>query len=72
MHTGQKPFACEYTGCDAKFRQAGKLTLHRKEHKQPIFKVDRPRSRSSEDRLQANDQEKSDEDKFSRSEFTQI
>jgi len=32
IHTGEKPFVCPYPGCGKKFRQAGKLSIHRKEH----------------------------------------
>ena len=32
IHTGEKPFVCTYPGCDKKFRQAGKLSIHKKEH----------------------------------------
>ena len=31
-HTGEKPFACTYPGCNKRFRQAGKLSIHRKKH----------------------------------------
>ena len=32
IHTGQKPFKCPYEGCTKAFRQAGKLSLHKKLH----------------------------------------
>ncbi len=32
IHTGAKPFVCPYPGCGKQFRQAGKLSIHRKEH----------------------------------------
>ena len=32
IHTGDKPFVCPYPGCGKQFRQAGKLSIHRKEH----------------------------------------
>ena len=31
-HTGEKPFVCTYKGCNKRFRQAGKLSLHKKKH----------------------------------------
>lgn len=39
IHTGQKPFQCDYPGCDRSFRQAGKLSMHRKFHQNIIFTV---------------------------------
>ena len=41
IHTGAKPFICSYPGCGKQFRQAGKLSIHRKEHsghRAPIIK----------------------------------
>ena len=32
IHTGAKPFVCPHPGCGKQFRQAGKLSIHRKEH----------------------------------------
>ena len=32
IHTGQKPFLCNFPGCDKSFRQAGKLSMHKKFH----------------------------------------
>ena len=32
IHTGEKPFVCNYPGCGKQFRQAGKLSIHKKEH----------------------------------------
>ena len=32
IHTGQKPFRCDFPGCNREFRQAGKLSMHRKLH----------------------------------------
>mmetsp|Transcript_54415 Transcript_54415/g.62347 ORF Transcript_54415/g.62347 Transcript_54415/m.62347 type:complete len:243 (-) Transcript_54415:793-1521(-) len=31
-HTGEKPFACPFPGCEARFRQNGKLSIHKKTH----------------------------------------
>jgi uncharacterized Zn-finger protein len=39
IHTGQKPFRCPYQGCTKAFRQAGKLSLHKKLHQNKIFIV---------------------------------
>lgn len=39
IHTGQKPFLCDFPGCDKAFRQAGKLSMHRKFHQNIIFSV---------------------------------
>ena len=33
IHTGQKPFKCPQEGCTRTFRQAGKLSLHKRLHK---------------------------------------
>jgi uncharacterized Zn-finger protein len=32
IHTGAKPFRCSYPSCGKTFRQAGKLSLHKKQH----------------------------------------
>ena len=32
IHTGEKPFVCTHLGCGRRFRQAGKLSIHRKTH----------------------------------------
>jgi hypothetical protein len=32
IHTGEKPFLCTHPGCLKRFRQAGKLSIHKKEH----------------------------------------
>ena len=37
IHTQQKPFKCDYPGCDRAFRQAGKLSMHKKLHQNIIF-----------------------------------
>jgi uncharacterized Zn-finger protein len=39
IHTGQKPFRCPYEGCTKAFRQAGKLSMHKKLHQNKIFIV---------------------------------
>jgi len=38
-HTGQRPYACTHPGCGKTFRQAGKLSLHKKIHSTQIFKI---------------------------------
>ena len=47
IHTGQKPFQCDFPGCDKAFRQAGKLSLHRKFHQNIIFSVQHTRKREA-------------------------
>ena len=32
VHTGERPFSCDFPGCYKSFRQAGKLSIHKKEH----------------------------------------
>ena len=32
IHTGEMPFVCKHPGCGKKFRQAGKLSIHKKTH----------------------------------------
>jgi len=32
IHTGEKPFVCPCAGCGKRFRQAGKLSIHKKQH----------------------------------------
>ena len=38
-HTGQKPFVCEFPGCYRQFRQAGKLSMHKKIHRNILFRI---------------------------------
>ena len=32
IHTGEMPFICTHPGCGKRFRQAGKLSIHKKTH----------------------------------------
>ena len=41
IHTDQKPFQCDFPGCKRAFRQAGKLSLHKKLHTNILFAVQR-------------------------------
>ncbi|CDW88621.1 transcription factor mtf-1 [Stylonychia lemnae] len=45
IHTGQKPFKCPYDGCTKAFRQAGKLSMHKKFHQNKIFIVQKIKKR---------------------------
>lgn len=46
IHTGQKPFKCPYANCTKAFRQAGKLSMHKKLHQNKIFMVQKCKKRS--------------------------
>eukprot|EP00357_Protocruzia_adherens_P033665 CAMPEP_0114984026 /NCGR_PEP_ID=MMETSP0216-20121206/7039_1 /TAXON_ID=223996 /ORGANISM="Protocruzia adherens, Strain Boccale" /LENGTH=317 /DNA_ID=CAMNT_0002346099 /DNA_START=156 /DNA_END=1109 /DNA_ORIENTATION=+ len=37
IHTGEKPYACPFEGCGKSFRQACKLSLHKKNHKLELY-----------------------------------
>jgi uncharacterized Zn-finger protein len=39
IHDDQKPFVCDYIGCNARFRQAGKLSMHKKNFQHNIFLI---------------------------------
>lgn len=39
IHDQQKPFLCDFPGCNISFRQAGKLSLHRKTYCHSIFVI---------------------------------
>ena len=41
IHTQQKPFKCDFNGCQRAFRQAGKLSMHKKIHQNIIFSIHR-------------------------------
>lgn len=41
IHTEQRPFKCDFAGCNRSFRQAGKLSMHKRTHRVPIFKVEK-------------------------------
>lgn len=37
-HTKEKPYVCQINGCNKRYRQAGKLSLHRRTHKEYYLK----------------------------------
>ena len=39
VHSGAKPYVCKYPGCGLKFRQASKLSIHKREHSNRLFRV---------------------------------
>mmetsp|Transcript_47868 Transcript_47868/g.55142 ORF Transcript_47868/g.55142 Transcript_47868/m.55142 type:complete len:271 (+) Transcript_47868:266-1078(+) len=43
-HTGERPYVCSYPGCTKKFRQRGKLSIHKKVHDWSIVDVPRVNS----------------------------
>jgi uncharacterized Zn-finger protein len=45
IHEDQKPFLCDYIGCNARFRQAGKLSMHKKSFQHDIFLITKVRNR---------------------------
>jgi len=45
IHTQQKPFKCDFSGCTRAFRQAGKLSMHKKVHQNIIFSIHRIKRR---------------------------
>ena len=50
VHTGDKPYECKFAGCNAKFRQASKLSMHKRIHSAKIFiisKVNRGQEKSN-------------------------
>ena len=58
IHTQQKPFKCDFEGCNRAFRQAGKLSMHKKVHQNIIFsiqKVKRNRISNAENSLSSKD-----------------
>ena len=36
VHSGRKPYACPYPGCTKAYRQAGKLSIHKKRHTKQV------------------------------------
>lgn len=42
VHTGRKGFECKHPGCGMKFRQAGKLSIHKRLHSDRKFYLIRP------------------------------
>ncbi len=66
IHTGEKPFICKHPGCGRRFRQAGKLSIHKKSHSeivpQPNYFV---KFDSSEDSIQNVKLEQQAESNFS-------
>jgi uncharacterized Zn-finger protein len=55
-HTGQRPYACTHSGCGKTFRQAGKLSLHKKTHSTKIFKITKVNkfSQKAEESIESN------------------
>ena len=37
-HTGEKPYICQYPGCERRFTQSSNLTAHEKTHKEMLNK----------------------------------
>ena len=49
IHTGEFPYICDYPECGKRFRQGGKLSLHKKYHDVPVInKVSKNSTKSME------------------------
>ena len=53
IHNDQKPFRCDYPGCNMSFRQAGKLSLHKKTFRHNIFLIEKVMTDSTSTRFSA-------------------
>ena len=42
VHSRERPFVCPFAGCSKTFRQAGKLSMHKRLHEQGLAGVDMP------------------------------
>ena len=40
IHTGEKPYACNYPGCTMSFRQGTHLSAHKKNHQKITYCID--------------------------------
>ena len=56
IHTGEKPFTCKFPGCGKKFRQAGKLSIHKKQHS--LINIPESASQGSTNMCDASEQAK--------------
>ena len=45
IHTGYKPYVCKFEGCNEAFSQAGKLSVHTKQHNKQLFCVKKMKKR---------------------------
>lgn len=48
IHTGERPFVCLFKGCGHSFRQAGKLSLHKRIHRNMVFYITKVKHRRSQ------------------------
>ena len=42
VHSRERPFVCPFAGCSKTFRQAGKLSMHKRLHEQGLVGADQP------------------------------
>ena len=57
IHLAQKPYKCPFRGCNKSFRQAGKLSLHKRSHREKFFVVEKDEKNEGESVVASKEQD---------------
>ena len=46
VHSGARPYVCDHPGCDNKFKQSSRLSMHKRVHRNKLFIVKKVKKRA--------------------------